>query len=160
MAFSTNAQIGIRAEDLDTLWNALISDFDAYYNSISPTTVIPTINNAISGWQDFYFGNTGIWKPADIERWRGIYQKTAETLKASIPTGSKAELVPVAAAEVPKSETEQVFYIQGNAPPIIDNSVVVPSSPIELAFNSAKWFIPLLVTLPSAYVLYKLLKMR
>jgi hypothetical protein len=71
---------------------------------------------------------------------------------------AKSENKPVATAAVPKSESENVFYIQGNVRPTVDNSFVVPSSPIELNFSSAKWFIPLLVTLPGAYVVYKLLQ--
>lgn len=147
------------AEEMNTAWDIVTTKLDAYWNGI-PVDIRNTINKAISDWQDFYFGESGIWSAEGMAKWSGILAKTQETLAASIKPEAKPEPVPVATTQAPKTDSDPIFYIQGQveSPPIPD--VVFPSFTDLLELRTPNWLIPLLIGIPGLFILYQATKSK
>jgi hypothetical protein len=151
--------MAVTAEQLNIVWDEVTSKLDAYYNSL-PVDVRNAINKAISDWQNFYFGQSGIWPEAEVERWRGILAKTQETLAAAIKPGAKTEPLPVAAKQAPKTVADATFYVQGQVEPAKIPEVVFPQFADMITLQTPRWLFPALIGVPALFILYKVSKSK
>lgn len=149
--------MAVTAEQLNIVWDEVTSKLDAYYNSL-PIAVRNTVNKAISDWQDFYFGQSGIWAEPDVERWREILAKTQETLAAAIKPGAKAEPLPVATKQAQKTVADATFYVRGQVEPAKIPDVVFPHFADLITLQTPKWLFPVLIGVPSLFIMYHLTK--
>ncbi len=133
------------APELNSRFESLLETFDKFYASI-PTGPRETINRAVTDWQDFYFGYLDEWPAAKLADWEIIHAKTADTLKASIPSGAKAEAIPVAAKQAAKSSTNTVFFVggQNNSGDILPWDLALP-----------KWWLLALPAIPAVWYLLR-----
>lgn len=150
---SREVATNLDADGLNRLWVELADAYDLYYDSIEPISVRDTIQKALSDWQDFYYGQMGIWPADGVVLWRGIYQKAVDTLAAAIPAGAVAKKPADATTQVSKTPSDEVFYVTGRVEPTVVRDVVIPTFESSFSLASPWWLTIAVVGLPvSAYL--------
>lgn len=142
------------ADALNKLWAELADAYDKYYDSVEPVSVRDVIQKALSDWQDFYYGQMGIWPADGVVLWRGIYQKAVDTLAAAIPAGAKPQVPANATTQVSKTPSDEVFYVTGRVEPTVIRDVVVPTFESSFRLDSPWWLTLVVVGLPVSTYLF------
>lgn len=80
-----------QAESLNNEWDLLASRFDQYYTDLSPE-VSDQIQRAINEWQDWFYGNYGVWgNSGELDKWKSLLVKANKLLEEAVAQGIKAK---------------------------------------------------------------------